>query len=207
MDCGCTHEIRRQLLLGRKVMTNLDSILKSKDITLLTKVHIFKAVVFAVVMYGCESWTIKKTEGWRIDAFKLWCCRRLLKFPWTERRSNQSILREIYCEYSLEGLMLKVKLQYFGDLMQRANSLKRPWCWERLKAEGEEGDRRWDGWMASPIQWTWTWANSRRWWETGRPGVLQSMELQRVRHGLATEHTHACTHTHTHIHTHRFTNQ
>ena len=111
-------------------MTNLDSTLKSKDISLPTKVHIFKAVLFAVVMYGCESWTIKKGEGWRIGAFKLWCCRKLLKFPWTERRSNQSILKELYYEYSLERLMLKLKLQYFGHLMQRANSLKRPWCWE-----------------------------------------------------------------------------
>ena len=109
------------------------SILKSRDISWLTKVPIVKAMVFPVVIYGCESWAIKKTECRRIDAFKLWYCRRLLRALWTERRSNQSILREIYCEYSLEGLMLKVKLQYFGDLMQRANSLKRPWCWERLK--------------------------------------------------------------------------
>ena len=182
-------------------MTNLDSTLKSKDISLPTKVHIFKAVLFAVVMYGCESWTIKKREGWRIGAFKLWCCRKLLKFPWTERRSNQSILKELYSEYSLERLMLKLKLQYFGHLMQRANSLKRPWCWERLKAEGEKGDRRWDSWMASPIQRTWSWANSRRWWETGRPGVPQSLRLQRVRHDLTTEHTH--THTHTDLQTNK----
>ena len=113
----CSHEIKRHLLLGRKAMFNLDSILKSRDITLPTKVHLVKAMVFPVVMYGCESWTIKKAEGRRIDAFELWCWRRLLRVPWTARRSNQSILKEISPEYSLEGLMLKLKLQYFGHLM------------------------------------------------------------------------------------------
>ena len=113
----CSHEIRRHLLLGRKVMTNLDSILKSRDITLSTKAHLVKAMVFPVVMYGCESWTIKKAERRKIDAFELWCWRRLLRVPWTARRSNQSILKEISPEYSLEGLMLKLKLQYFGHLM------------------------------------------------------------------------------------------
>ena len=113
----CSHEIERGLLLGRKVMTNLDSILKSKDITLPTKVHLVKATVFPVVMYGCERWTIKKAEHRRIDAFELWCWRRLLRVPWTARRSNQFILKEISPEYSLEGLMLKLKLQYFGHLM------------------------------------------------------------------------------------------
>ena len=116
-DGDCSHEIKRRLLLGRKAMTNLDSILKSRDITLLTKVCLVKAMVFPVVMYGCESWTIKKAERRRIDAFELWCWRRLLRVPWTERRSNQSILKEISPEYSLEGLMLKLKLQYFGHLM------------------------------------------------------------------------------------------
>ena len=116
-DGDCSHKIKRYLLLGRKVMTNLDSILKSRDITLPTKVHLVKPVVFLVVMYGCESWTIKKAEHWRIDAFDLWCWRRLLRVPWTARRSNQSILKEISPEYSLEGLMLKLKLQYFGHLM------------------------------------------------------------------------------------------
>ena len=115
-DGDCNHEIKRCLLLGRKTMTNLDSVLKSKDITLLTKVHIIKAMVFPIVMYRCESWTIKKTECRRIDAFELWCWRRLLKKPWTARRSKQSILKEISPEYSLEGLMLKLK--YFGHLMQ-----------------------------------------------------------------------------------------
>ena len=124
-DGDCSREIKRHLLLGRKAMANLDSVLKSKDITLLTKVHIFKAMVFAVVMYRCESWTIKKAEHRRIDAFELWCWRKLLRVPWTERRSNQSIPKEISPEYSLEGLMLKVKLQYCGHLMRRANSLQK----------------------------------------------------------------------------------
>ena len=121
----CSHEIKRCLLLGRKAMTNLNSILKSRDITLLIKVHIVKGMVLPVVMYRCENWTIKKAECWRIDAFKLWCWRKLLRVPWAARRSNQSILKEISPEYSLEGLMLKLKLQYFGHLMWRANSLEK----------------------------------------------------------------------------------
>ena len=148
-----SHEIKRCLLLGRKTIINLDSMLKSRDITLLTKVWIVKAMVFPVVMYGCESWTVKKAERLRIDACELWCWRRLLRVPWTARRSNQSILNEISPEYSLEEPMLKPKLQYFGHLMWRADSLKRHWCWERLKVEEGE-DRGWRGWMASPTQWT-----------------------------------------------------
>jgi len=124
-DDDCSHEIKRHLLLGRKVMTNLDSILKSRDITLPTKIHLVKAMVFPVVVYGCESWTVKKAECRRIDAFELWCWRRLLRVPWTARRSKQSILREISPEYSLEGLMLKLKRQYFGHLMQRTDSLEK----------------------------------------------------------------------------------
>ena len=124
-DYYCSHEIKRHLLLGRKVMTNLDSILKSRDITWPTKVRLVKAMVFPVVMHGCESWTIKKTECWRIDAFELWCWSRILRVPWTARRSNQSILKEIIPGCSLEGLMLKLKLQYFGHLMQRADSLEK----------------------------------------------------------------------------------
>ena len=124
-DGDCSHEIKRLLLLGRKAMTNLDSILKSRDITLLTKVHLVKDMVFLVVMYGCESWTIKKAECRRIDAFELWCQRRLLRVPWTARTSNQSILKEISLEYSLERLMLKLKLQYFGHLMKTADSLEK----------------------------------------------------------------------------------
>ena len=161
-DGDCSHEIKRHLLLGKKVTTNLDSILKSRDITLSTKVRLVKAMVFPVGMYGCESWTINKAEHWRIDAFEPWCWRRLLRVPWTARRFNQSILKEISPECSLEGLMLKLKLQYFGHLM--LTHLKRPWCWERLKAGGEGVGRRWDGWMASPTQWTWVWENSGSWW-------------------------------------------
>ena len=123
-DGDYSHELKRHLLLGKKVMTNLDSILKSRDITLSTKVHLVKAIVFTVVMYGCESWTIKKAECLRIDVFELWYWRRLLRVPWTARRSNQSVLKEINLEYSLEGLMLKLKLQYFGHLMRRATSLE-----------------------------------------------------------------------------------
>ena len=124
-DGDCSHEIKRCLLLGRKVMTNLDSIFKSRDITLLTKVHLVKAMVLPVVMYGCESWTVKKAECQRTDAFELWCWTRLLRIPWTARRSNQSILKEISPGCSLEGLMLKLKLQYFGHLMQRVESLEK----------------------------------------------------------------------------------
>ena len=124
-DGDCSHEIKRRLLLGRKVMTNLDSIFKSRDITLSTKVRLVKAMVFPVVMYGCETWTIKKAECQRIDAFELWCWRRLLRVPWTTRSSNQSILKEISHEESSEGLMLKLKLQYFGHLMQRADSFEK----------------------------------------------------------------------------------
>ena len=124
-DGDCSYEIKRRLLLGRKAMTNLDSIFKSRDITLPTKFHLVKAMVFPVVMYRCESWTVKKVERHRIDAFELWCWRRLLRVPWTAWRSNQSILKKISPEYSLEGLMLKLKLQYFGHLMQRTNSLEK----------------------------------------------------------------------------------
>ena len=161
-------------------MTNLDSILKSRDITLPTKVCFVKAMLFPVFMNGCESWTIKKTECWRINAFELWCWRRLLRVPWTARRSNQSILKEISPQYSLEGLMLKLKRQYFGHLMWRTNSLERPCCWERLKEGGEGDDRGWDGWMASPTRWTWFWASSRSWvmdreaWCTAIHGVSKS---------------------------------
>ena len=124
-DGECSHEVKRLLLLGRKVMTNLDSILKSRDITLPTKFHLVKAMVFPVVMYGCENWTVKKAERRTIDAFELWCCRKLLRVPWTARRSNQSILKEISPECSLEGLMLKLKCQYFGHLMRRADSFEK----------------------------------------------------------------------------------
>ena len=145
------------------------------------------AMVFPVVMYGCESWTVKKAERQTIEAFELWCWRRLLRVPWTARRSNQSILK-INPGISLEGTMLKLKLQYFGHLMQRVASLeKRLWCWEGLRAGGEGDDRGWDGWMASQTQWTWVWVNSGSWWWTGRPGVLRFMGSQRVGLNWATE--------------------
>ena len=182
-DCDCSHEIKRCLLLGRKVMTSLDSILKSRDITLPTKVCLIKAMVFPVVRYGCESWTVKKAEHRKIDAFELWCRRRLSRVPWTGRRSNLFILKEISPGCSLEGLMLKLKLQYFGHLITH---LKKPWCWEGLGAGGE-GDRGWDGWVASLTRWTWVWVNPRSWWWTGRPGLLQSVGSQRVGHDWVTE--------------------
>ena len=141
-DGDWSHEIKRHLLLGIKAMTNLDSVLKSRDISLPTKVCIVKAMVFPVVMYGCESWIIKKAECQRIDAFELWCWRRLLRVPWTTRRSNQSILKEINPEYSLEGQMMKLKLRHLGHLIRRTN-WKRPWWSERLKAKGEKGGREW----------------------------------------------------------------
>ena len=135
----CSHEIKRHLHLGRKVMTNLDSILKSRDITLLTKVHLVKAMVFPVVMYRCKSWTIKKAECQRIDAFELWCCRRLLRVPWTARRSNQCILKEISPECSLEGLMLKLKLRYFGHLMRRTNSFEKTLMLGKIEGRRRSG--------------------------------------------------------------------
>ena len=186
-DGDRSHQIKKCLLLGRKFMTNLDSILKGKEITLLTKVHLIKIKVFPVVMYGCENWTIKKAEHWRTDAFELWCWRWPLRVPWTARSSNQSILKEISPEYSLEGLMLKLKLQYFGHLMQRTDSL------EKILMLGQtEGGRRrrwqrmrwlgWHHWLNGRV-----WANLRCWSWAGRPGMLQSMQSQRVGHNWVTE--------------------
>ena len=181
-DSDCSHEIKRCLLLGRKTTTNLFSVLKSRDITLLTKVHTVKAMVFQVLMYGYESWTIKKAECWRIDTFESWCWRRLLRVPWASRRSNQSILKEISPEYSLEGGMLKPKLRYSGHLMWRAETFEKPWCWERLRAGGEGDDRGWDGWMASPTQWTWVWVDSQE--------LVMDMEAWRAAvHGIAKSRT------------------
>ena len=141
-DGDCRHEIKRCLLFGRKAMTNLDSILKSRDITLTTKVHLLKAMVFPVVMYGGESWTIKKAECWRIDAFELWCWRRLLWVPWTAKRSNQSIPKEISPEYSLEGLMLRLKLQYFGHLMWRTDLFEKTLMLGKIKGRKRRGQQR-----------------------------------------------------------------
>ena len=145
-DGDCSHEIKRRLLLGRKIMSNLDSILKSRDITLSIKIHLVKAIVFPVVMYGCECWTIKKAECWRIDAFELWCWRRLLRVPWTARRSNQSILKEISPGCSLEGLMLKLKLQYFDHLMRRADSLEKTLMLGKIEGRRRRG-RQWMRWL------------------------------------------------------------
>ena len=140
--CDCTHEIKRCLLLGRKVMTNIEDLLKSRDITLPTNVHLVKAMFFPVVMYGCESWTITKAEHWRIDAFELWYWRRLLRVPWTSRRSNQSTLKEISPEYSLEGLMLKLKLQYFGHMMQRTESSEKTLMLGKIEGRRRKGQWR-----------------------------------------------------------------
>ena len=156
-------------------MTNLDSVLKIRDITLPTKVCLVKAMVSPVVMYGCESWTIKKAEHQRIDAFELWCWRRPLKDPWTANRSNQSILKEISPKYSLEGLMLKLKLQYSGHLMRRTDLFEKTLMLGKIEGRRRRG-WRWDGWMASLTQWTWVWVNPGSWWWTGRPGMLQSIE-------------------------------
>ena len=178
-DDDWSHEVKRRLLLGRKAMSNLDSILKSRDITLPTKVHLTKAMVFPLVMYGCESWTIKKAECQRIDAFELWCWRILLRVPWTARRSVLNIHWNDWC-WSWNSNTL-------ATWCEELTHLKWPWCWERLKAGGEGDDRGWDGWMASPAQWTWVWASNGSWWQTGRPGMLQTMGLQRVRHDWRTE--------------------
>ena len=152
-----------------------------------TKVHLVKAMVFPVVMYGCESWSVKKAESWKIDAFELWCWRRLLRVPWTSSRSNQSILKEISPGISLEGMMLKLKLQYLATSCEELTYWKRLWYWEGLGAGGEGDNRRWDSWMASPTPWTWVWVNSRSRWWTGRPGVLRFMVSQGVAHDWVTE--------------------
>ena len=146
--------------------------------TLPTKVRLVKAMVFPVVMYGCESWTVKKAERWRIDALELWCWRRLLRVPWTARRSNQTILKDWCWSWNSNTLVTWCK---------ELTRWKRPWCWERLRAGGEEDNRGWDGWMASLTQWTWVWVNSGSWWWTGKPGVLQSVGSQRVGYDWATE--------------------
>ena len=155
-------------------MTNLDSILKSRDITLPTKLCLVKAMFFPVVTYGCESWTIKKAECWRIDVFELWCWRRLLRVPWTAGRSNQSILNEISLNIRWKDWCWSWNSNTLATWCEELTHLKRPWCWERLKAGGEGMRRRrrgWDGWMASPTRWTWVWTSSRSWWWTGKPGI------------------------------------
>ena len=187
-DGDCSHGIKRCFLLGRKVMTNLDSILKSRDITLPTKIHLVKVMVSPVVMYGCESWTIKKAKHRRIDAFELWCWKRLLRVPWTARRSNQSILKEIqsWIFIGRTDAEAETPVLTLATWWEELTLWKRPLCWERLKMR-EGNNRGWDGWMVSLTQWTWVWVNSRSWWWTGKPGMLQSMGWQRVRHDWATE--------------------
>ena len=174
-------------MLPELLQSSTPAIFKSRDITLPTKVRLVKAMVFPVVMYGCESWTVKKAERQRIDDFELWCWRRLLRVPWTARRSNQSILKEISPWCSLERMMLKPKLQYSGHLMWRVDSLEKSLMLGGIGGRRRRGWQRMDCWMASPTLWTWVWVNSGSWWWTGRPGMLQFMGLQRVRHDWVTE--------------------
>ena len=176
----------RHLPLGKKAMTNLHSILKSRDITLPTKVHVVKTMVFPVVIYGCESCTIKKSEHWIIDAFELWCWRRLLRIPWTARRSNQPILQEISPEYSLEGLMLKLKLQHFDHLTWRTNSLEKTLILGKIECgwRSRQQRMRWLDGITDAMDWDWI--GSRSWWWTANPGVLQFVVWQRVRHDWVT---------------------
>ena len=175
-----SHEIEKTLAPWKRSYDQPRQYIKQQNYSA-DKSTYSQSYVFPVVMCGCESWTITKAEHQRIDAFELWCWRRLLRVPSTARRSNQSILTEISPEYSLEGLMLKLNLQYFGHLTWRTDSLEKTLMLERLKAGGEGDDRGWDGWMASPTRWTWVWASSGSWW-TGKPGALQSMGSQRVGH-------------------------
>ena len=180
----CSHEIRRWLHLGRKAMTNLDSAMKSIDITLLIKVSVVKTMVFPVVTYGCESWTVKKAECQWIDTFKLWCWRRLL-IP-----LNSKEIKPVNLKWNQPWILIgRTDAEAEAPVFwcKESTHWKRPWCWERLKARGEGDDRGWDGWMASPTQWTWVWTNSGRQWRTGDLGVVQSTRLQRVRKNLATE--------------------
>ena len=186
---NCSYKIKTHLLLGRKAMTNLDSVLKSRDITLLTKVHIFNVMIFLVVMYGC--WVLDHKEGWVPKNWIFWTevLEKTLESP-LDCKIKPVSPKEINPEYSLEELMLKLNFQYLATWWEELTHWKRPWCWERLRVGGEGGNRRLDGWMLSLIQRTWFWANSGRQWRTGKPGVLQSIGFQRVRHNWATEQVH-----------------
>ena len=186
-DGDCSHEIKRCLLLGRKVMTNLDSILKSRDITLPTNVCLIKAIVFPVVMYGCKRWITKKAEHQRTDAFELWYWRRLLRVLWTAKRSTQSILKRSVLGVHWKDWCWSWNSNTLATWCEELTHLKRPWCLEKLRSGGEGDDRGWDGWMASLTRWTWVWVDSGSWWWTGRPGVLQFMGSQRVGHDWVTE--------------------
>ena len=183
-DGDCSHEIKRHWLLGRKAITNLHSVLKIRDITLPTKVHLVKVMVFPVVVYRCESWTIKKAEHQRIDAFEVWCWRRLLdckEIQPVHPKGNQSWIFTGRTEAEAETL------NTLATWCKQLTHWKRPWCWEGLKAGVERDHRGRDGWMASPTRWTWVWASSRSWWWARKPGVLQSMGSQKVRHNWETE--------------------
>ena len=175
------------LLLGRKVMTNLDSILRSRAITLPTKVRLVKAMVFPVVMCGYESWTVKKAECRKMDAFELWCWRRLLRVPWTVEDPTSPSWRRSVLGVHWKDWCWSWNSNSLATWCEELTHLKRPWCWEKLRAGGEGDDRGWDGWMASPTRWAWVWENSRSGWWTGRPGMLQFMGSQRVWHDWATE--------------------
>ena len=187
LDSDCSHEIKRCLLLGRKAMASLGSILKGRDITLVTKFCLVKAMVFPVVLYGSKGWTIQKAERQRTDIFELWCWRRCLRIPWTARRSNQSILRKSILNTHWNDWWWSSNSNTLTTWCKAMTHLKRPWCWERLRARGEEDNRGWDDWMASWTRGAWVWASSRRWWRTGMPSVLVSMGSQRVRHNWVTE--------------------
>ena len=186
-DGDCSHEIKRHLLLGRKVMTNLDSILKSRDITLPTKVHLVKAMVFPMVMYECESCTVKEAKRRKIDAFELWCWRRLLRVPCQQGDSTSLSWRRSVLGVHWKDWSWSWNSNTLATSCEELTHWKRPWCWVGLGEGGEGDDRGWGGWIASPTRWTWVWVNSGSWWWTGRPDVLRFLRSQRVGHDWVTE--------------------
>ena len=175
VDSDYSHKIERHLHLERTAMTNLDRVLKSKDITLSTKVHLVKAMIFPVVMYICERWTEKKAEHRRIDVFQLWCWRRLLRVPWQQGDQTSQSERKPTLNIHWKNWCWSWSFNALATWCEEPTHWKRPWCWERLRTGGEGDDRGWDGWMASLTRWTWVWASSGSWWWTGKPGMLQSM--------------------------------